>query len=243
MKMIVSKGVSVGPRGRAVTAIDAAAGSEDRTKLQFKRGHRMAMANISDDHFFVVESGCLICEVELRSGPRHVMLVLYPGDVFCRRFVAPLEDVRLAATMPSQVVRSSIAGKAASVRAMENLDAVIADAASRLLARSSLYATAMGRLSADERLTTLLADIALHLGKPAAGGFTFELPLSRRDMADHLALNPDSLSRVMSRLKVGGLLTMPTRTRAITRSLDALLALTPFGETLRQIHGTSGGKA
>lgn len=161
------------------------------------------------------------------------MMVLYPGDMICRCFLPPLPSLELTVVAPSVLTRVTLAVGAAGETSAPELRASLAASAARLLARTTLYATAMGRLSAEERLATLLCDIALHLGKQAPGGYTFEMPLSRRGMADHLALNPDSLSRLMSRFKARGLIALPSRTRAITRDLDALLAATPFGATLQ----------
>src|SRR5262249_12968028 len=132
--------------------------------------------------------------------------------------------------LPTTVARST---------AEVGLDAVhsaaVVAAAARLLARTYLYATAMGRLSAEERLATLLCDIALDLGRPAAGGHAFAMPLARRDRAGHLALNSASVSGLMTRLKSRGLLSMPTRSRAIAKDLEALIAITPFGGALREM--------
>lgn len=226
----------------ADTAVTATAVPGESLRLQMRRGQRIGLDAGSETLAYRVEQGCLTCEVNLPSGDRHIVLVLFPGDVVKRGLLAPLSSIRLTAAMPSNVTRLTLHPTPSADR---DALAGIVEATSRLLARSCLYATAMGRLSAEERLATLICDIALHLGRSTPGGFTFDLPLTRRDMADHLALNPDSLSRLMSRFKTRGLLSLPTRFRAISRDLDALLATTPFGPTLQAMaaDGASKGDA
>jgi CRP-like cAMP-binding protein len=234
--MIASKGGTTASGAVDSALSEAVAALGERVVMNLRRGQRVGLDGATNHIAYRIESGCLVCDVALPSGPRHVMLVLFPGDAISSDFVAPLAGVRLSAAMPSQIVRLTAVSRRSVVPESHT---EIAAAAARLLARIGLYGAAMGHLSAEERLATFLSDVALHLGKPAPGGYTFDLPLSRRDMADHLALNPDSLSRLMSRLRSRGVLMMPTRTRAVARSLDALLALTPFGETLRQMHVSS----
>jgi CRP/FNR family transcriptional regulator len=205
-------------------------------QLRWRRGYSHRVGDIGDDVVFLVETGCVICDAPLSSGRRHVLLVLFPGDALCRRFVPLLPDLQLTAVAPSSVLRFRrwLSAEPAS------FPVDLAGIASQLLARSCLYATARGRLSAEECLATLLADVALRLGRPIPGGYAFDLPLSRRDMADYLGLNPDSLSRLMSRFKQKRLIAMASRSRVIARDLDALLAATPFGETLKDLAAGHG---
>lgn len=218
-------------RNAAIVAATEGTLAKGGVRLQLRRGQRVTLEGGSQPFLYRIEQGCLICEVALPAGDRHIVLVLFAGDYMSRDMLAALPSMKLSAAMPSVVTR--LPPPAGEERARQPRD--VAAAFSRLLSRSCLYATAMGRLTAEERFATLIADIALHLGKPTAGGYVFDLPLTRRDMADHLALNPDSLSRLMSRFRTRGLLTMPTRSRAIARDIDALLATTPFGPTLRRM--------
>jgi hypothetical protein len=179
------------------------------------------------------------CDAVLPGARRQILLVLYPGDVFCHGFAPPLPDLRLTAATPVFLKRIRFEASS-SEKSSDDLRRRKLAAATDLVARTCLSA-ARGRLTAEERLATLLADMALHLGHPAPGGYTFEVPLSRTDMADYLALNADSLSRIMSRFRAGGLIATPRRNLAIAKSLDALLAATPLGTALsRQISESRG---
>lgn len=234
IRMVVTRGRTDQRRGASGSAEQPK--PEPGTRVQLRRGQRISIEQLGGNTQLTVQSGCLLCEAQIAPEVRHILMVLYPSDVFRPAFAPPLAGLRLHVVMPSIVIRQTIAGHKPGSPAASALDVDTTEAATaRLLARSCLYAAAMGRLTAEERLGTLLTDLALHLGRQEAGGYGFELPLSRRDMADHLALNPDSLSRLISRFRERGLLTQPTRTRAIARSLEALMATTPLADVLLRL--------
>ncbi len=216
---------------------------EAGVRLRWRRGQSLLLRDVDDDTAFRVEGGCLTCDAPVAAGRRHVLLVLFPGDVLCRRFVPPLPDLQMTSAASSVLLRVRGQGSDGGKSAVRFRALDVAAGAAQLLTRSCLYATARGRLSAEECLATLLADMALRLGRATPGGYAFDVPLSRRDMADYLALNPDSLSRMMSRFKQSHLIVMPTRTRAIAPNIDALIAATPFGETLRELAAARGRAA
>ena len=72
---------------------------------------------------------------------------------------------------------------------------------------------------------------------PGAAGVAFELPLSRTEIADYLALNADTLSRIMSRLKGRGLVARTGRDRALVADWDGLCAMSPLAGALAAAHG------
>lgn len=230
--MTVSRLRSEG-QGSAVP-LSRTAGPETVVSLKWRRGHRLPLEQLDDDVLLLIESGCLTCETMLPGSRRQILLVLYPGDMFCQSFAPPLPDLHLTASTNVSLKRFRV-DVCSNDRAGEELRRRKLAAATELTARTCLLAAARGRLSAEERLATLLSEIALHTGHPAAGGHTFEVPLSRTDMADYLALNADSLSRIMSRFRASGLISTPRRNLAIAKNLDALLAATPLGTALSRM--------
>ncbi|MGC5340792.1 helix-turn-helix domain-containing protein, partial [Escherichia coli] len=80
----------------------------------------------------------------------------------------------------------------------------------------------------DERVAGFLLETARRAHKNGNGDL-IDMPVSRTDLAHHLALNPDTLSRVVSRFNAQGLIAMPSR-RSF-RILDAagLAEVSPIG--------------
>ncbi len=59
----------------------------------------------------------------------------------------------------------------------------------------------LGRKDAQQRVASLLLLIAKRTGIEAAGTVSFELPLTRADMADFLGLTIETVSRQISKLR------------------------------------------
>jgi CRP-like cAMP-binding protein len=108
-----------------------------------------------------------------------------------------------------------------------------------LLAASQMLAAMIGQLSGEERTAGFLVEAGLRIGRRTPGGVVVELPFGRRDMADYLSLNPDTLSRILSRLKAQGLLKSAGRSRYILPSWDQIKAHTPAAEPLVRLHDQS----
>jgi CRP/FNR family transcriptional regulator, anaerobic regulatory protein len=195
----------------------SAHGSDDGINL--RRRQRHTLCQVDSDDVIVVESGCVALDALLPRDRRQIMLVLYPGDVLPCRGTPHGLSIGLTALSPAHLLR--VPRRPEQARAVD-----------RLVARSMLYTWALGRLSIEERVATLFAELVDHLGKSVPGGWTFEMPLLRSDIADHLAVNPDTLSRLMSRLKASGILRMPTRRHVLVRDLAGLRALTPLADAI-----------
>ena len=203
---------------------------EAATRMPLRRGQRILIDLDAADHVFFVDSGCLIAETVVEGDRRTVMQLIYPGDAVSRRAFPPMASLNLTAAMPSQVDRVP------AEEAMKGPSLLtLTEASARLLARAHLHAVVIGRLSGEERLATLMLELALALGQETAGGISFQLPLSRADMADYLALNPDTLSRLLSRMRAKNLIAVPTRSRTIIKNLSGVAAITPLAAALRDL--------
>lgn len=82
----------------------------------------------------------------------------------------------------------------------------------------------LGRKSAQERVASFLLSVARGLSDTAAPRES-ALPMTRPDMADYLGLTAETVSRVMGRLKQGGIISLPSPYRVVIRRLAALQTL------------------
>lgn len=205
------------------------------TSILLRRGQKLGFETAAADSLFLLRVGILQYSLTLPGKHRQVLLLLYPGDVLRVGDLPRSEGGELVAASSAEVGRlrplvakPAAAGDPPSARALEQrLTAV--------QSRSQRHALMLGTLSSEERVASLLVEMGLRLGYPTGTSIVIEPVLSRSDIADYLSLNADTLSRVMSRLRVDGLINTVGRDRIIVRRWSDLCALTPLAEMLRGI--------
>ncbi len=193
---------------------------------------------VSAKSVFLVVEGCLACEADGPNGRRHIVDVHYPSDLVIGAAVPDLAGLGWVGLVDSQIGLldcSQISGRDGAHNACGR---AVMDAVSAQLARAKLRTFALGVLSGEQRLSSLLFTFALRFGVPTGpSGVMFAPPMGRGDMAACLALNPDTLSRMMSGLKARGVLASASRSRLLVPQLHCLADLTPIAPALRTLHG------
>jgi CRP-like cAMP-binding protein len=91
-----------------------------------------------------------------------------------------------------------------------------------LAARMAQRGVMIAGFTGEERVAALLAELGDRIGTPVGSGVAFDMPLTRSDIADHLALNSDTVSRIVSRLRARGAITITGRYRLFCRDVAAL---------------------
>ena len=88
----------------------------------------------------------------------------------------------------------------------------------RSLIRAQNHMLLLGRKSALEKIATFLLDLA---GR-TANGDAVDLPMSRSDIADHLGLTIETVSRSFTQLERQGVIGLPSARRVMLSNKDAL---------------------
>ncbi len=147
------------------------------------------------------------------DGREQIVGLLYPAEFVGRPYSDVADFTITAATEVELCVfpRGAFERVLASNGGME-----------RLLLRRTLAAldharartVMLGRMSAAEKIASFLIEIAEHVAdggwqRRSGSGVTFDLPLSRGEMADVLGLTIETVSRQMTRLKLSGLIELP----------------------------------
>lgn len=83
----------------------------------------------------------------------------------------------------------------------------------------------LGRKTARERIATLLLQLSHRAALRGAAADPVHLPMSRTDMADHLGLTTETVSRTITRLKRDRVITLLAGNRVRLTDRDALDAL------------------
>ncbi len=192
------------------------------------------------EHVYVVNSGVLLLESLPQPSSRQVLDIYYAGDIVRSRLIPEVAGINLISASQAEVTRIGISRLESALEGDEVarhwFDCTVANQYPRRL----IHVATIGTMTGEERVVSLLVELALRVGEQGyEGARTFDLPLSRTDMADYLALNADTLSRIMSRLRQSGVLGLAGRGRAYAPNFAELMKLTPLADTIVALHGHS----
>jgi CRP/FNR family nitrogen fixation transcriptional regulator len=188
------------------------------TILQFDRGAEIVAQGEAAHYWFHVLSGCVRTVRLLEDGRRHIGEFLLTDDVLGWETVDTHEFAAEAVT-PVTVRRIHLR----TIEARADRDCVFAQGLRRLIARQVRATRArlvmLGRKTAAERIASFLLEMHERLRLP--GKIVIDLPMGRADMADHLGLTIETVSRGITELRRHGMIAVE-RSRFAVRDLNAL---------------------
>jgi CRP/FNR family transcriptional regulator len=169
-------------------------------------------------------SGVLKLSAATADGREQIVGLLYPADFVGRPFAESAEHTITALTdaelcvFPRKPFEETLEEHVRMERLLlRRTLAALDDARNRMLL--------LGRKTAEEKVASFLLDMSVHLAPEAAQGgraVTFDLPLTRAQIADVLGLTIETVSRQMTRLKRAGLIDLPAGRLVTIRDRDAL---------------------
>lgn len=169
-------------------------------------------------------SGVLKLSAATADGREQIVGLLYPADFVGRPFAESAEHTITALTdaelcvFPRKPFEETLEEHARMERLLlRRTLAALDDARNRMLL--------LGRKTAEEKVASFLLDMSVHLAPEASQGgraVTFDLPLTRAQIADVLGLTIETVSRQMTRLKRAGLIDLPAGRLVTIRDRDAL---------------------
>jgi CRP/FNR family nitrogen fixation transcriptional regulator len=172
------------------------------------------------DHLYEVVSGAIRIAKLTSDGRRQISRFCLPGEMFGLE-AGGAHAFSAEATTDSAirlVRRSAIA--ATAVREPAMLERLWTQTMLQLT-RAEDHMLLLGRKHAQERIATFLLDMAKRLSDDDE----FELPMSRRDIADYLGLTIETVSRIFTLLEQQRLIAMPTSRHIVIRNPVALRKL------------------
>jgi CRP-like cAMP-binding protein len=187
------------------------------TKVILRRDQVLFFEGDPAQHCFKVLSGAVRSCKLLADGRRHVNQFLLPGD-----FVGLESDGAYRATV--EAVNDATLMRYPR-RAVDQLVQQQPRLGKRLLGMlcEDLHAAQaqmllLGRKNAVERLASFLLSMSERNGE----GDRVELPMTRADIADHLGLTIETVSRIFSQLKGRGVIELKVRSEVVIKRRDEL---------------------
>ena len=193
-------------------------------RLELDGGAVLVREGDPADHVFNITSGCVRVYKLLPDGRRQITGFLFAGD-FLGLATGAAYVFSAEAIEAATVCRFRKTDYRALIRQTPTLEAALLDRANHELAAAQNQMLLLGRKTALERIATFLLDLpALDPARATAAG-EVRLPMTRSEIADYLGLTIETVSRVLTRLKTGGVIRPISLTRLHIEQPDRLRAL------------------
>ena len=149
---------------------------------------------------YQVESGCIRLQKMTEGGRRCVLSFCYPGDVFGLGTHGP-EQVDAEAACASRVSRLGHLGLQRMLQSEPTRAMKVIDAAYGGQEPGSEHVVMISFAPAEQKLAWFLASLGQRLGQSVGGELLVDLPMMRADIADHLGMTFETVSREMTKLR------------------------------------------
>jgi CRP-like cAMP-binding protein len=202
------------------------------TSLKLRQRQRVLLTPAQDDLIFAVQSGVVSTRIAMATGNAGLITLYFPGDVIAAGAVPNFSERALVAATPAEALRYKSKSMLRLLATDPDLLAAYDRQRDRQAVRAGLHAAILATLDGPQRLAAFLIEMALELGVAAGSTIAIDLPLSRTEIAQHLALNADTLSRLMSRFKADGLITQKSRHQIALRNWRAIADMCPVTAAL-----------
>lgn len=214
----------------------AAALSPQATLLRTRPGQTLTLAYDQNETAFIVGSGTLALHVTLPNTSRQVVSLLFQGDAFRSSVVPPHAEAALVSAAKGEIWRLRMSALNATSGDDTGLARSLDEALINQMARRALHAVMLGQFDGEQKVATFLVELALRTGTLLPGGVALDVPFARQDIAGYLGLNPDTLSRIMSRLRSRGIFWRVARSQIMLNDFHALAVLSPASQALAELH-------
>lgn len=186
-------------------------------RMRFERNAEIFGQGEAADYVYRVISGTVRTMRFSSEGRRQIIAFHLPGDVFGLDF-ASIHGFAAEAVSDAEVllVRRSLVDKTAADNSAA-MRALLAMAAAQMH-EAQEHAVILGFKGAAERVAAFLVRMADRLRGPRE----LDLPMSRADIADHLALTIETVSRAFTQLERDQAIALPSARHIVLRDWRAL---------------------
>jgi len=188
------------------------------------------VAGETRSHVYQILEGVVSVYELLPDGRRQIATFCYPGDLIGAdsnvRFVHNAESlcaVRVRC-IPVKAMDRLISSEPGFSQALLNvLSTELAETRDQLLS--------LGRKSAREKVATFLLRISRRNEREGIDESQLHLPMTRAEIADYLGLTIETVSRNITKLKLAGVISLPSSAQVQVLDLDRLEVFADGGES------------
>lgn len=184
----------------------------------FDEGETIYFSGDRASQLYVVASGQVRLMQHSRAGKDVLLELLTPGEFFGT--LAPGPEEKYGETAQAQVATCVLTISAGDFRELMSSYSQIAlavlDMTSGRLQSTREMVRQLSAHPVEQRIATVLLNLAEKLGEPQSEGILIQTPLSREDLAQMTGTTPETASRIMSQLQKDGLISSGRQWVAIT---------------------------
>jgi CRP/FNR family nitrogen fixation transcriptional regulator len=188
-----------------------------RSPVHYPRDNVIVCEGDAADFMFLVVSGTVRTCRTFETGSRSIIAFYLPGDL-----LGWTNDLKHSLSVEAATDAMVLFLKRSTLQSISSHGSQIARflqaATINELRRTQEHALLMGR-DATYRLAAFLTDLWARLGKPDY----LDLPMSHRDIADHLGITIETLSRTITRMERAGIVARGPNYGLFLRNRPALL--------------------
>lgn len=192
---------------------------------QIRAGQSIFEEGDSARHVYNVSRGYVRLFKLLPDGRRQITGFLAPGD-FLGLAARKTYAYSAEAITDTDLCRFKASDLEALFEEMPAVRERLFEIANDELAAAQEQMLCLGRKTAKEKVASFLIAQLRHGAGCGDKGATFDLPMSRSDIADYLGLTIETVSRTFTALREEGLIELPTTHRVSIPEIDALEAVT-----------------
>lgn len=209
-------------------------------RINTRKRQKLSLTREPNESLYLIRKGLYLARAPMPNARHQVLGILYPGDFIRTSALPPIEGVEItAASDLGEVWRLRWSTVKDLIDEKSDFARRVADRLADQAARTALHNAIIAGLTGDERVAALMIELALRTGKATPSGLLFDMPLSRIDIAEHLALNADTVSRIVSRMRAKGLYTAAGRSRLLCPRFEDLGASCPLTPAIARMHASA----
>lgn len=182
----------------------------------YKRGESLFTIDSSFDSIFVVRSGSFKTTISATNGREQVTGFYFPGEFIGMDAIHEMAYKSTAKALESSSVCQLPFERLQELgSAMPQLQLQLMTRLSKELSTDKSLMLLLGKKTAEEKLATFLISISRRFQDRGFSASSFQLSMSRGDIANHLGLAIETVSRLFTRFQDDGLIDIHNKTISI----------------------------
>lgn len=212
----------------ALSAEEVQALEQVTTSFAVDNGATLARAGEDRLHVYTLTAGALRLVRTLADGRRLVTGFVLPGD-YVGLSGSDTYRYDIEAIADSRVCRVGVAQMRELRLRYAHLERKLLQRACQELDAAQDSALALGRMQPPEKLADFILRLAERQARHQHNGNRVALPMGRGDIADHLGLTMETVSRTFTKLRQSGLIALPHLSVVEILDRDGLQSLASNG--------------